>query len=644
VPPVLHAPLFAALFYGLLVALGFRLLCLMRVPIDSLTLWERGLVCAAIGGGTLQYLPLGLSVIGRASVGWIRAAVVVLTLLLLPDCWHIVKRLIAMARRPHDGLSREIVLWWSLLAMFAGIVLIRAVVVGGAGDDDGYHLMAPKRWLEAGRLIYLPTYTHTDAPVGFEMLYLIGLATSTVESAKLLHFGAGVLSLLGVGVLCLRLGGRGAALLAVALLCIPNRVYDMAFLFGLAYNDLAVCWMVISCLVIWLATRDRPVDGLLFCGALCAGFAGSFKFTALSVGAALALIVFWRAVGEGFRWSRAMSLTVKCGLLSVVPVLPWLWRNWLVTGNPLYPMFSGIVPTRDWSLEQARVFSLFFRYYNWGKASGNRLNLVQRQELLVGVTLCVLVAFVVAMVASRRRELREILVFSAVMIAMASGLTGLYFRFWLPAIACLAVCAGTAAAARWTERTLIWTATLFLAIGITIRMTAEWNDLPGHVRMATGRTSRDVEYRLDPMWTTWTYLNTQTPGGSRVLLASLYTTFGASSGAAFWVDRPTYVTDSHMQDYIHLNDWPSFLESIGRAAIDFVVISDTRFNAGRYGFTFTADTHEYPFCIRLVQEFGTLVNQYQHWQVYRLRPLPSTKTSIVPDVRIDSRPHERIDF
>jgi hypothetical protein len=113
--------------------------------------------------------------------------------------------------------------------------------------------------------------------------------------------------------------------------------------------------------------------------------------------------------------------------------------------------------------------------------------------------------------------------------------------------------------------------------------------------------------------------------GSRVLLASFYTTVGASSGVAFWVDRPTYVTDSHIQDYIHLNDWPSFLESIKSAAIDYVVISDTQFfNAGRYGFTFTAGTHEYPFCVRLVQEYGVLVNQYQHWQVYRLRPLPST--------------------
>ncbi|HET6960443.1 MAG TPA: hypothetical protein VFI56_27840 [Vicinamibacterales bacterium] len=631
VPPILHAPLFAVLFYGLLVALGFRLTRLLRVPLEALTPWEKGLVCAAVGGGTIQYLPLLLSAVGQLSTFSVRVCIAVLAMVLLPDCARIARRLAAVATGPRRSLPPEVMLWWSLLALFAGILLVRAAVVAVGGDDDGYHLMAARRWLEAGGLTYLPTYTHTDAPVGFEMLYLIALAISSVESAKLLHFGAGVFCLLGIGVAGLRLGGRSIALLAIALLMVPNPVYDVPFLFGMAYNDLAVCWMTITCLVIWLAYREQPAEKLLWCGAVCAGFAGSFKFTALSVGIALAFVVFTRAVSDGLKWGQSISVTVKCGVASVIPVLPWLWRNWLVTGNPLYPMLSSIIPTRDWSEEQGRVFTMFFRYYNWAKASGSRLGLPQRRELLFGVAFCAVVAFFVAIAVTRRRDLREMLVFAAVMIGMALGLTGLYFRFWLPALACLALFAGAVSVARWGERAMAWAAVFLLAAGISIRVRAESSELPGDWRMAAGLSSREQEYRSDPMWTTWTYINTNTPVDSRVLLASFYTTVGASSGAAFWVDRPTYVTDSHIQDYIRLSDWPAFLGSIRRAGIDFVVISDTQFDAGRHGFTFTAGTNEYPFCVRLVREYGTLVNQYEHWQVYRLRPLQSAQARWFPD-------------
>ena len=224
--------------------------------------------------------------------------------------------------------------------------------------------------------------------------------------------------------------------------------------------------------------------------------------------------MFSKAVSDGFKWGRAISVTVKCGLVSVVPVLPWLLRNWRVTGNPLYPMLSSLIPTRDWSEEQARVFSLFFRYYNWAKASGSRLGLHQRKELLVGVALCAVVAMIVAIAVARRRDLREILVFAAVMIGMALGLTGLYFRFWLPATMCLALFAASVAAAKWSERAMVWAAVLLLAVGLSIRVRAESEELPRDLRMAAGLSSRDQEYGTDPMWSTWSYINTKTPVGA----------------------------------------------------------------------------------------------------------------------------------
>jgi hypothetical protein len=287
-------------------------------------------------------------------------------------------------------------------------------------------------------------------------------------------------------------------------------------------------------------------------------------------------------------------------------------------------MFSSVIPTRDWNQEQARVFSLFFRYYNWAKAAGSRLGELQRLEILLSVAAGLLVVFVIAFTRSRRASSRDLLVFAAVLLATALPLTGLYFRFWLPAIVCLAIFVGCSIADTWSEQTVMVCASLVLLLGLGVRVRAERPMLRSDVRMALGQSSRDEEYRTNPLWETWNYVNSATEPDAHVLMAAFYTTFGAASGGAFWVRRPVYTTDSHLQGMIQLYDWEDFLESIRKAAIEFVVISDVQFAAGRDGFSFTAGTNEYPFCRRLVTEYGTLASQYEHLQVYRLRTLDPT--------------------
>lgn len=108
---------------------------------------------------------------------------------------------------------------------------------------------------------------------------------------------------------------------------------------------------------------------------LCAGFAGSFKFTALSLSAALLAVTVWERARSGVRWREIQRLAVLACSVAILPALPWLGRCFAVTRNPVYPLLSGIFPTRDWSAEQARVFSLFFKYYNWRIAAGSAMSL-----------------------------------------------------------------------------------------------------------------------------------------------------------------------------------------------------------------------------------------------------------------------------
>jgi hypothetical protein len=456
--------------------------------------------------------------------------------------------------------------------------------------------------------------------MGMEMLYLLALGAGGPVAAKVLHFCAGVLSLAGVFCCARRLAGSRAGLLAVSLLLVPSPLVELSWLISFAYNDLGVLWMVVAGLIFWLASRSANQSRLRAAAALCGGFAASFKLTALVWCLAFPL-VFWLEDAQAGRDLRgSLRSALRTCLVGALPVVPWFLRSWRLTGNPVYPAFSGVLPSRDWNGELARAFGLFFRYYNWGKRFGTSWSPDARALLLTAASILVLGGCALAITRTRQREVRSLLVMAALSIGLSLSVTGLYFRFWLPALTCLLL------AALWwlskrAPRERFWapSAALLLALGIVLRFRGEGPEFHRELRIAFGSQTLDEAYRDDPLWDTWRLINTQTPPGAHVLIAAFYPTFGASSGGAFWVDRPVYVTDSALQGYIHLEDWPSFVRSITDARIRYVLIADKLPNQGRLGFSFPASTNEYPFCKRMVEEFGERVGSYGHLQVYRLR-------------------------
>jgi hypothetical protein len=446
-PPILGGPLFVVLFMWLATALGFRILSLLRTRAASFRPHELALIAASLGAGCLQYLPFGLHLFGLMTPPVVRLSMGLLAALLIPDLFHIARRVTTTLTRFRPTLpSPETAAWMSLIAVYFAILLVNSLVLGHTGDDDGYHLMAPRRWLDAGALVYLPSYTHTDAPMGFEMLYLIALASWDPVGAKLLHYCAGVSCLLALYLSACRLSGRTAGMFAVSLvLFLPYPLSEVALLFSNAFNDLAVCWVTMASVLIWIVWRQSHDNSLLRCGALCAGLAGSYKFTALSVGLAWLVLVLetktWRTIVSSLTF-----LVRRYGVLLAAPVLPWLFRNWTLTGNPVYPMFASVIPTRDWGPEQARVFGVFFHYYNWGKRYA-QLGESNRKEILLASAVCMFVLFAVAILRTGREEYRRLLAFSAVVFTAAIAVIGLYFRFWLPGIMSLCLVLGCL----WTQ-------------------------------------------------------------------------------------------------------------------------------------------------------------------------------------------------
>ncbi|MEP7051115.1 MAG: hypothetical protein ABJB12_12220 [Pseudomonadota bacterium] len=636
VPPFLRGPAFALFFWWVLLALGQRVLRVLRVPLGSFTPWEKGLISLAFGAGAAQYLPYTLALFGMMTAPVVRIACGLLALLLVPDLLS-VSRALGKALRglASRKLSRSLLVWCALFCAVMAMLLVRALVLGDTGDDDGYHLASPKRWLLTGTLSYLPTYTNTNASLGFEMLYVMGTAILDALGAKLLHYSAGLFTLLGVFLCARRISTPLAGITAISLLLIATPVNNLPALFGLAYVDLGACWMAMTSVLVWLEWRERLEPKLFVCFALCAGFAGSFKVTALALALAWVPALVSELRRHGLGWPRIVKRLAGFGALSLAPVLPWLLRNWRQTGNPVYPMFSSLIPTRDWSAEQAAVFGRYMRYYSWGVASGPHLSGSQRKLLVFGTVGLIATAGALVLPRVRQASVRALLGCAALFIAISVASTGLYFRYWLPGMLWMGLAAGVLLTEHWSSRAWRqWPASALIAIALIVQLTANGPDTGGislakGARIAAGLSTFDEEYPRDPLSKMWAYINANTPGDARILLASFYITFGASSAGGFWIDRTCYATDSHLQTAINLQDWPSFVASITKLGVSHVVIFDRLFTAGRHGFSFPAGEHEPAFSRRLVDEYGEKLVQFEHAQLYRVR---------VSDALLDARP------
>lgn len=631
-PPIVTAPLFALWIGWMALALGYRLAKVFGFKPVGLNTWEKGFVFVALGMGTLQLVPLGLAAFHMMTPAAVRTATLLLCAALAWDLWAVAKhgyRVASSLRGLHP--PKLVLAWGGLLGILLLGLLAHALAFGAFGDDDGYHLSAPARWLREGTLVYLPTYTVTNASMGFEMLYVMALAFGQALGAKALHFGAGLLFLGALHCSARRLAGEVAGLITISLLLIPNPIVNVPQIFGLAFVDFPACLTAVVGVFVWLAWRDSGDRALLVCLALLAGFTGSFKTTAISIGIFWGLVIAIDLAKQGVPWAKVLRTLALFGACVAVPVLPWLVRNWAVTSNPLYPMASSILPTRDWSPELAALFGKYVRYYSWGVASGARLTELDRKLILAAT--CAAVLAIGALLYWRAREpaLRLLTILATCYTLFCVALTGLLFRYWLPGVICFALVASALLAkSRLKSTQQLGLAVALLGVALVAQLRAE-RVFPGKLqadfRVATGLSQPDSEMANNPLWQFWLRTKAATPADARVLVGAFYTTFGSSSFGCFPIDRVCFTTDSHLQQYIRLDDWSMFLQSVANAKIEYLILSDTQFSAGRHGFSFKAGDNEYPFCARLAAEFGDRIVSSGPFGLYRLRSTTSASKS-----------------
>jgi len=244
----------------------------------------------------------------------------------------------------------------SFLFLFLFVFLLRALsaaLPSRHGDPLLYHLLGPRLWMESGGFAM-----HRDLPTAllassWEILYLwpqifwfstrplFGLVEAQIFSQWMHLFFAWA----GSGLLVMRLfqGALSPALLPMVGLS-ALFVSGLHWTAPLAKNDMGVAFWTLGAIVYFLEAFRKKSFFHAGLSGLFAGLALSGKVTALlSLGPILFTCLLAARPWRYWFFSFSSLLFWISGLL--VGALPVYARNWILSGNPFYPLFPKLFPS-----------------------------------------------------------------------------------------------------------------------------------------------------------------------------------------------------------------------------------------------------------------------------------------------------------
>jgi hypothetical protein len=369
--------------------------------------------------------------------------------------------------RESGGVSRASVVGLGLVvAPFLVAMSLGAMLPTIDFDAIEYHLEAPKEYFLTGRIGFLPHNVYASMPFSIEMLHLIGMNVVNdwwrgALVGQLLVASFAPMAGLAIWLTARRWGSPRAAWVATAVYLTTPWIYRLAaipYVEGpLCYYHAALVW---SAGMAWGASPESR-SRWWFAIGLLAGGAMAIKYPAL-----ISAVLPFGVVALAAAWRVKSSRIVIAFSLGVLMVMgPWLVKNVVDTGNPVYPLGYRVFGGRDWDDT---------REAKWENAHG-------RKSIEAGAFISAIVDVAgrsdwqspalaaLAPLALLRRGSRRVvgLIGGYVVYLFLTWwlLTHRLDRFWLPLIPGLAVLAGLGA--DWT-RSKAWTALLGFILTVTI--------------------------------------------------------------------------------------------------------------------------------------------------------------------------------
>lgn len=262
-------------------------------------------------------------------------------------CWLLIgKRGVAslpgLVARSLEAVGRGTYpLGFVLLSSVATFLILESLAPPTDWDSLMYHLDLPAAFTREGRLFRPPDSVHFGLVGLIHMLYVPLLAFGTPSAPALLSAVFSLLLMGGVYSLCARVLDSSTARYAPPLIFGTTSLLLVAST-GRVDVTLTLYLFLAHYALIIDAREGRPRR--LWLVGLLMGFALGVKYQALIWATALAPLVIWLLADRAIPRKPKLSALGSAGLLFLVCAGPWLLKNVLYLGAPLYPFFTDRPP------------------------------------------------------------------------------------------------------------------------------------------------------------------------------------------------------------------------------------------------------------------------------------------------------------
>ena len=334
----------AVILVQVLAAIGFGAFVLAALKVlDELNCSEALALSFAIGLGVIGWLVFMLGVPGFLSTPYLGGllALGVPGLLLLRG--HLPAR--------GTGFSRLETLLLVLIAVALLFDLSEALSPPGDGDSLAYHFALPKKFIEAGRIIFEPRAIDGAVPLLTQMTYVPALALGGEKALTLWVFVSGWAAGAMLFVLSRRHLSRPWSLaLLVAFMTVPAVVYGA----GSGQVEVRIAlFVMVAAFAVARALETGFIRYAVLAG-LATGFFVATKYLGLLFAVAAGLVLLARR--GWFVRGLVYSLAV------IIVGSQWYVWNWWHTGDPVFPVLFDLLGNADsyfWDGEHQSVMATY---------------------------------------------------------------------------------------------------------------------------------------------------------------------------------------------------------------------------------------------------------------------------------------------
>ncbi|MEN8173230.1 MAG: glycosyltransferase family 39 protein [Chloroflexota bacterium] len=234
-------------------------------------------------------------------------------------------------------------------------------------DSLSYHLAVPIRNIAAGRMIEIPESVQTYWAHYGEMLYTLALLLGDQPLPGLINFSAGILLTAQIFFLGVQLKNKTVGILAALIFSslpivgIESATTYVEILIGVFvagvfqaaifwYREKNDQWLILVGIFSGLAVGTKltafwlllPFLGLLIVYSTSRNGDSPYIHSARNIESKFSFprFIFWiRRLGKRI---------ITIGLPAIVLFVPWLIRDWLWTGNPIFPNYNNIFHSPQW--------------------------------------------------------------------------------------------------------------------------------------------------------------------------------------------------------------------------------------------------------------------------------------------------------